>query len=565
MIGLILLNVLAFSVSTLFLPPYASTSDSFQCGDLCDALWFGNVETNDLQWLQLGATSVLELVTIAVFTLDYVAGWMVSRVDGYVGLAGKLRYMMTFFSIVDLISIVPFYVDALVLRHRNLTASSWVRVLRLLKLASLRFNTAWMLIVQVFQQQKAILQTAMFVGITTWMVVSALYYVAERRNHQMIYCPTCPDVQVDLCHMDEWGKVTCPDCVSDNDDNSDDDACYNLYESIPMASYYALLNLFGEFPLIAQHSVAGQVVGTITAVVAVAVFALPASIIGNGMESVIAQQRAHENNINTAEDEDQDIVTPQFYATDSTVRGRMYNFWHAQTTPLARGMDVGISLLIVGTVGTFVADTFHLTPRGDFALEVLELLAVIIFTVEYSLRVYSIVEDPKYISSGRWNYVVQFLPVVDLLSFAPFWLHSLATRQLISFRANDSVSSNIVKSLRLLRILRFEKYTHAFRSFDNVIARNLDVLTLTAATALMIWVFFSIFLYFTERDNPDLEMAGNYNSVPNAMWLTLLNLSGESPLCQYSKAGKVLTGILGLFATGYVSVRVTSECFLPCG
>jgi hypothetical protein len=33
------------------------------------------------------------------------------------------------------------------------------------------------------------------------------------------------------------------------------------------------------------------------------------------------------------------------------------------------------------------------------------------------------------------------------------------------------------------------------------------------------------------------------------MWVTLLNLSGESPLANYTAAGKVATGILGLFAT----------------
>lgn len=30
-------------------------------------------------------------------------------------------------------------------------------------------------------------------------------------------------------------------------------------------------------------------------------------------------------------------------------------------------------------------------------------------------------------------------------------------------------------------------------------------------------VFFGAFLYLTERDNPDEEMASNYNTVPNAM------------------------------------------------
>ena len=107
----------------------------------------------------------------------------------------------------------------------------------------------------------------------------------------------------------------------------------------------------------------------------------------------------------------------------------------------------------------------------------------------------------------------------------------------------------MVKSLRLLRILRFERYTHAFLSFDDVIQRNIDILAVTAFTAMLFWVFFSACLYFTERNSPDEEMASNYNTMPNSMWITLLNLSGESPLAQYSMAGKVITGILGLFAT----------------
>jgi len=74
--------------------------------------------------------------------------------------------------------------------------------------------------------------------------------------------------------------------------------------------------------------------------------------------------------------------------------------------------------------------------------------------------------------------------------------------------------------------------------------------TFTAFTAILFWIFFAAFLYITERDSLDDEMAENYKSVPHSMWITLLNLSGESPLCQYSQAGKIATGILGLFATG---------------
>ena len=64
------------------------------------------------------------------------------------------------------------------------------------------------------------------------------------------------------------------------------------------------------------------------------------------------------------------------------------------------------------------------------------------------------------------------------------------------------------------------------------------------------------FCIFSERDNPDEEMASNYNTVPNSMWMTLLNLSGEAPLCQDLIGGKVATGILGLFATGVFGIPI---------
>ena len=48
-------------------------------------------------------------------------------------------------------------------------------------------------------------------------------------------------------------------------------------------------------------------------------------------------------------------------------------------------------------------------------------------------------------------------------------------------------------------------------------------------------------MYYTERENPDLEMARYYQDIPSAMWITLLNLSGECPLCDFTAMGKVST------------------------
>lgn len=552
MMILIAVNVLAFIIGSLFVEKYNpepwASRETGLCQNLCDALWFGNYADNDLQFLNLGSTSVLEIVTVIIFTVEYVLRLYTIDFEDparYSGWLGRLRSIPTFFSLVDLAATLPFYIDAFFLRETDLAASQFLRMFRLLRMMRVegRFDTALTMVDDVYHQQKGLLGTAGFVGITVWLAVSSLYYLAERRNFDMVYCSSCPDLDAEKdCTIDEWGIVECADCTG----------CFNFYESIPMASYYALLNLFGEFPHMVGHSVGGMIVGVATAVVAVAVFALPVGIIGNGFEDVVAAKA------NVDEDspiQEEGGMTVGFQADETTLRGRLYNLLHAQTVPGARALDNFINILIVSTSLAFMLDTVQTLSGSTHAfLDSFELLSVLVFTAEYTVRLYSAKEDPKYNGTGgRIKYMITFLAVVDLLSFLPYWIQMVATggASMIT-RTSDSGStfSTVVKSLRLLRIFRFEKYTHAFLTFDDVIRRHIDVLAITAFTAILFWIFFSACLYFSERDTLDPEMASNYNNIPNAMWVTLLNLSGESPLSEYSFWGKVVTAILGLFATG---------------
>ena len=108
----------------------------------------------------------------------------------------------------------------------------------------------------------------------------------------------------------------------------------------------------------------------------------------------------------------------------------------------------------------------------------------------------------------------------------------------------------------LFRLLRFEKYTKAFTSFDDVLRDNMDVLAMTGFSALLLWIFFGSLLYLTERDSLDKEMANYYKTVPHSMWITLLNLSGECPLAHYSGFGKIILGFIGVFATAIFGVPI---------
>lgn len=575
MIFLIIVNVIAFIAASLFVENYNKEAwaqrggESSICGNLCDALWFGNHEDNDLQWLGLGSTSILELVTVIVFSVEYILRlWVCDLEDAsYAGVVGRLRFVPTFFSVVDLASTLPFYVDAFFLRNSDLVGSSFLRMFRLLRMMRVegRYDTALTMVDDVFAAQKGILGTALFVGVTTWLTISSLYYIVERKSTELIYCGAAPsycgdpdDINTSLCTFDSWGVA---DCTEAGCPPSEDfpEPCYNLYQSIPMASYYALLNLFGEFPLIDQHSAAGKVVGTFTAILAAAVFGVPVAIIGNGFEDEVEKARKNQDT-STAVVEEEGYRTAGFVTNGVTIREKLYNYLHAMTSYGSTTFDLFINSLIVITAATFMLDTLQgTTPTMHVVFDSVEVVSVIIFTCEYVARVYSIKEDPKYKNQvgGRFWYMFTFLAVVDFLSVFPYWCEVIVTGRVVTpYSDASSTGSNIVKALRLLRILRFERYTHAFTSFDDVFRMNADVLSITGFTAILLWVFFSAFLYLTERDNMDEEMAANYKSVPDSMWMTLLNLTGEAPLCQYSVWGKIATGLLGLFATGVFGIPI---------
>ena len=64
------------------------------------------------------------------------------------------------------------------------------------------------------------------------------------------------------------------------------------------------------------------------------------------------------------------------------------------------------------------------------------------------------------------------------------------------------------------------------------------------------------FRYYAERNNPNVSVSKYYTSIPASMWPTLLFLSGECPLCDFTPAGKLITVFLGLFAVAIFAIPV---------
>eukprot|EP00957_Ditylum_brightwellii_P042299 3203235-Ditylum_brightwellii.AAC.1 len=169
-----------------------------------------------------------------------------------------------------------------------------------------RYDLALGMLDDVFYEQRGVLGVALFVGATIWLGASSLYYIAERDNPDMIYCGAVPNdvcdsdaVDVSMCTIDEWGFVDC------------------TLAGCPPTD---------EYP--EPHSFAGKIVGTIVAVIAVAVFALHAGIVGNGFKDAIARQREEKSR----EDKEEPLKSKALIAGSNSLRGRMYNGFHSQAS-----------------------------------------------------------------------------------------------------------------------------------------------------------------------------------------------------------------------------------------
>lgn len=402
--------------------------------------------------------------------------------------------------------------------------------------------------------------------------MSSFFYLAERLNTDMIYCGAAPDkcldIDTSMCTIDSWGVVDCTDAGCPpiiNEDGSTEETCWNLYRSIVSASFWTLMELFGEFPLMDQHSVPGQVLGTITTVFAAAVFALPAGIFGSGFENEISKRREEKLAVGAQTEVTSGGLRGGIYKMDSdvvigdssTFRGAVYNFLYLRTTAVSKLFEVSMDGLIIVTSIVFMLNT--VTNNAKLAgwhgfFDAFQVVAFLIYSAEYVLLMYSAGENPKFSgTAGLITYAQDFLRLVDLLSILPYWIMLLLTPFIPSEHA---ALYEFAKFCLMLRLLRFEKYSEAFTIFDDVIRENLDVLTVTGFSAVLLWVLFSSVLYLTERNNLDDEMAARYKTVPHAMWITLLNLSGECPLAHYSSIGKVIVGIIGLFATAIFGVPI---------
>ncbi|MEW7292465.1 ion transporter [Aquimarina sp. 2304DJ70-9] len=198
-----------------------------------------------INWLRKDYQDVfdfIELFSICIFTIEYIFRiWSITEKEEYSApIRGRLKYLFSFYSIIDLLAVVPAYipllatVDARVIRGVRL-----IRLFRILKLS--RYNNAFSHIRHVISSKKEELIISLFAVLTLLVVSSSLMYFVENEAQ--------PDAFSSIPATMWWGVAT--------------------LTTVGYGDVYPITGL-------------GKLMAGIMAILGVGLFALPAGILANG-------------------------------------------------------------------------------------------------------------------------------------------------------------------------------------------------------------------------------------------------------------------------------------------
>jgi len=207
-----------------------------------------------------------------------------------------------------------------------------------------------------------------------------------------------------------------------------------------------------------------------------------------------------------------------------------------QVGPRARRLaDLSIQILIIVSMVSFSIETLpDLSERTYAFLAGVETLVVMIFTVEYLIRVL--------VTKRKLTYIFSFYGIVDLLAILPFYLSSTVSLQAL----------RILRLFRLFRLLKLARYNEALRRVGRALAVAKEELVLFSIVTLMLLYLSALGIYhFEHAAQPE-----HFRSIFDSLWWAVATLTtvGYGDIYPITTGGRLFTFVVLMLGLGVVAV-----------
>ena len=160
----------------------------------------------------------------------------------------------------------------------------------------------------------------------------------------------------------------------------------------------------------------------------------------------------------------------------------------------SRIFDCIIMFLIALSIFSIFAITFDLSESMTRHLRQVEKVSLIVFTIEYLLRVWT--SDLLFPEETRlkalFKYLTMGMAIIDLLAILPFYLPMIFPINLLGLR--------MLRLTRILRVCKLTRYSEALASIADVFTSKSKEIIASFLVVFLLLIVASLMIYYAEHE-----------------------------------------------------------------
>jgi voltage-gated potassium channel len=218
-------------------------------------------------------------------------------------------------------------------------------------------------------------------------------------------------------------------------------------------------------------------------------------------------------------------------------RHRLHEVIFEADTPAGKLFDIMLIITIILSVFAVMMDsvkTIHL-EYGDI-LYLIEWAFTIIFTIEYILRILSVGQPIRYVTS--------FYGIIDLLAILPTYLSVIfpGTQYLLVIR--------LLRVLRIFRVLKLVKYLREATLLGQALRASQRKITVFLFTVLTLVVIFGSLMYLIEGED------SGFRNIPVSIYWCIVTLTtvGYGDISPQTGLGQTIAAMIMILGYSIIAV-----------
>ncbi|SRR5579883_682824 len=236
-------------------------------------------------------------------------------------------------------------------------------------------------------------------------------------------------------------------------------------------------------------------------------------------------------------------------------RYSVYHLFHGvkYETIIQRVVRLSIAIAICVSIAVAIFESEpDLKPGYRDLLDAVQMAVIIMFSVEYILRIWTITIEERYKQPfiGRLRYALSFMALIDLVVILPFYLPIFSGDNLTFLRA--------LRLFVLFRIIKLGKYSESLHLIGKVLKLKRHELIASLFAVVLLLICASILMYLIEHP----VQPNAFKSIPDSIWwaiATITTVSSYSPIMPITEAGRILAALISLL--GFTAIGLPAGIF----